>query len=625
MEGVCSRLRSFLLDKDGLERVKTIDELTSPCQHVDCVPVLYDAGICPSTSAVNIEGHCTLGRNLLTDMEVFRTYGEQEADSDTMFGVVASRCKTQGGRAYVRSLLETPLSCPDLLSQRQQSLKGLKWPPSKEAMSALADMQSTEQDFTWLYEKRSDEISDIMEMAYFRTWFTSWLNGNDKAITTHNLYTILASPSIGVLSPIVYFIVPYLVVRFQLGWSISFAQYARITFASAFTSMGTGTVDRLKYVSYLFSLLFYFQGLFNSFEIARSVYKISELLVTRVNSALTFVRSCEVLAGQVWVTDLGKHVFAEDLDAGAVAGANTFDHVQLQPFNLLSNFGSRLAALKTMNLSHYVPLAKMAYHVDAGYALVALVHDPERPYCWSKLTKQTDEVPVSVALTKMYHPCLANPVKNTLSLGGSKNPRNMLLTGPNAGGKSTLIKAVLCNVLLAQTVTVCAAEAAVLTPFAYISSQINVPDCKGKESLFEAEMHRSQEALQALSRFDGRPTLIAMDEIFNSTNPLEGVAGAYAIARRLGTAPNGISIISTHYLYLTRLPRECPSFRNYQMPVKHETSGAIEFPYKLRHGICRQYVAIELLGESGFDLEIIDDALKIKNRILNAHGLKAKT
>jgi DNA mismatch repair protein MutS len=193
--------------------------------------------------------------------------------------------------------------------------------------------------------------------------------------------------------------------------------------------------------------------------------------------------------------------------------------------------------------------------------------------------------------------------------------KSIIITGPNAGGKSTMIKSILIAVILAQTIGFANAGDIGMTPFYYISSQMNIPDCKGKESLFEAEMFRSKRHLDVLKSLEkSQKSVIFMDEIFNSTNPVEGIAGAFAIAKNMAKYENNLSIITTHYLYLTKLSKN--NFKNIKMNIKYTESGDIIYPYKLTKGVSKQFIAIEILQKHGFDENIVKDALEIKESLL---------
>jgi DNA mismatch repair ATPase MutS len=107
-----------------------------------------------------------------------------------------------------------------------------------------------------------------------------------------------------------------------------------------------------------------------------------------------------------------------------------------------------------------------------------------------------------------------------------------------------------------------------------------------------------------------------MDEIFNSTNPVEGIAGAYAIAKKMSEYPNCVLLFTTHYIYLTKLKRT-GNFTNYRMNiVRDPQTNEIQYPYILSRGISKQYIALDLLKKNGFDEDVIAEALLIKDKLI---------
>ena len=140
---------------------------------------------------------------------------------------------------------------------------------------------------------------------------------------------------------------------------------------------------------------------------------------------------------------------------------------------------------------------------------------------------------------------------------GNKYPCNSIITGPNAGGKSTIIKSIGISLLTSQTLGLAFADNLQFTPFHILNSYLNIPDCKGKESLFEAEMHRSLDHIKMCKNLpEEQRSFIIMDEIFSSTNPHEGISGAYAIAKKMASFDNSVCVITTHFTQLTNLESE---------------------------------------------------------------------
>jgi DNA mismatch repair ATPase MutS len=112
---------------------------------------------------------------------------------------------------------------------------------------------------------------------------------------------------------------------------------------------------------------------------------------------------------------------------------------------------------------------------------------------------------------------------------------------------------------------------------------------------------------------EGKLSLFIMDEIFNSTNPVEGIAGAYAIAKKMSEYSGCVLLFTTHYIYLTKL-HKLGRFTNYKMNIVRK-DGDITYPYKLSKGISKQYIALDLLGKNGFDQDIITEAVAIKDKL----------
>jgi DNA mismatch repair ATPase MutS len=145
---------------------------------------------------------------------------------------------------------------------------------------------------------------------------------------------------------------------------------------------------------------------------------------------------------------------------------------------------------------------------------------------------------------------------------------------------------------------------------------LNIPDVKGRESLFEAEMYRAKNHINLVQQLkENEYSFVIMDEIFNSTNYEEGVAGAYIIAKELGKIDNSITMITTHFGYLTKLEK-ASNYINYMFSVDKEDDKIIR-TYKINKGISKQYLALDLLQNNGFNTEMIHEAREIFQELVN--------
>ena len=85
------------------------------------------------------------------------------------------------------------------------------------------------------------------------------------------------------------------------------------------------------------------------------------------------------------------------------------------------------------------------------------------------------------------------PIKNTYNLD-----KNILITGPNAAGKTTIVKTTLFNIIISQQIGYGFYDKAYLHIYDFIHSYINIPDTSGRDSLFQAEARRCENILTVI-------------------------------------------------------------------------------------------------------------------------------
>ena len=126
------------------------------------------------------------------------------------------------------------------------------------------------------------------------------------------------------------------------------------------------------------------------------------------------------------------------------------------------------------------------------------------------------------------------PVKNNVSLR-----KNIIITGPNAAGKTTILKATLFNTILSQQIGCGFYSNAEIYPYHYIHCYLNIPDTSGRDSLFQAEARRCKDILDVIvSSNKNERHFCIFDELFSGTNPYEAVGSAYSYLKFLSTSQN---------------------------------------------------------------------------------------
>ncbi len=194
----------------------------------------------------------------------------------------------------------------------------------------------------------------------------------------------------------------------------------------------------------------------------------------------------------------------------------------------------------------------------------------------------------------IYHPLLINPVINSASLCYN------LVSGSNASGKSTFIKAAAVNGILAQTIHTCTARRFV-TPLALVISSMAVrDDITEGESYFIKEIKSLRRIIRKLPKVY---CACYIDEILKGTNTIERIAASAAVLKFI-RGIKCICVVATHDIELTRM---LTSFKNYHFN-EQITDNGIVFDYKIKHGPSKTKNAIRLLEHMEFDSSIVGRA-----------------
>jgi hypothetical protein len=192
-------------------------------------------------------------------------------------------------------------------------------------------------------------------------------------------------------------------------------------------------------------------------------------------------------------------------------------------------------------------------------------------------------------ICELYDPSVPadQRVVNSIRLKGNQKGHS-LLTGPNKGGKSTLLRSLALNCWLAQTFGVAFAKSYRGSAFEWIQTSLRLQDIPGQASRFERECQGAQECLARCGR-----GLLLIDELFHSTNPPDGEKASTRFLQKLWLRPHILSIISTHMFSLCEnVPANIATFC---CQASESEDGSISYTYKIDDGICRLSSVEELL------------------------------
>lgn len=236
--------------------------------------------------------------------------------------------------------------------------------------------------------------------------------------------------------------------------------------------------------------------------------------------------------------------------------------------------------------------------------------------CKTKIEKQV--YPTLISATTVA-------ISNDMSL-----ENNMIITGPNASGKTTQLKTTAINVIFTQQFGVGFYEKCEMTPYTHIHSYLNIPDTSGRDSLFQAEARRCKDILDIIDGSQESNNLLhglsdashdkshyscnkskhfcIFDELFSGTNAEEATSASYGFLKYLQKRENVDFILTTHFVKLCKkVKKNATGLRiaNYKMDATL-ADDKIHFTYKMVKGISKIKAARLILIQMGFPEEIIN-------------------
>ena len=209
-----------------------------------------------------------------------------------------------------------------------------------------------------------------------------------------------------------------------------------------------------------------------------------------------------------------------------------------------------------------------------------------------------------------YYACLKdnNPVKNTIKFN-----KNQIITGPNASGKTTILKSTLINIIITQQFGCGFYDSAKLAPFKHLHCYLNIPDTSGRDSLFQAEARRCKEILDIISDNKKDTHFCAFDELYSGTNPEEAETSATAFMLYLQKYKTVSTMLTTHFVKVCKKLDKIKGIENSKM-VTQKVNNKLIYTYKFDTGISEVKGGINVLTDMNYPKEIIENTIKENNQ-----------
>ncbi len=287
-------------------------------------------------------------------------------------------------------------------------------------------------------------------------------------------------------------------------------------------------------------------------------------------------------------------------------------------YSFFSNSGRILAAFNLIQdvKNEFVGLMQAVGEIDACLSIaklyMSLQENSNATYCFVDYVEQ--DTPY-LHLENFWNPIIdpSLVVTNSIELGGTQSPRNIVVTGSNTGGKSTILKAVVANIMLSR-LGIAPARVAVMTPFTYLATSMNIgDDTAGGVSLFKAEVLRAKSILSNVKSLQlNQFAFLAIDELFVGTASEKGEEAACRFAEALNALPNTMFTFATHFKKATTLEqRTNGTCKNYMVEAFKNDNGEIVRPFKLEAGISTSNIANDILQENISSIDFLESSVDV--------------
>lgn len=505
----------------------------------------------------------------------------------------------RGSFAIAWQIFTTPTSDVATIRARQAAISSLPL----DTRHTLLQLHENERDVLWLFSLPKLADTSSMQILFPQIPFLRVINYSSALLTFYHMYRGLMVPAMNVVSPLTTVFGPYIYIRRNTGFAISLTSYLRIIYGlarNAAALSGDVQKDAVRIGSLGLYIGLYIMGVLQSFEFAAAVRHIRKGAMARLNSIRCFVATSEELQERV----------SEDTWASFGAPARYEGSLSKR----IPHGMKGLWALMTDDTLR-TDLQNLTIRM---YLLDALSIVRCKGICFTRILSDSN---THASFVGMSHPSLllANGGRRHVVRNPACLKKSLIVTGPNAAGKTTYVRSLCANILLSQSFGVSSAKSAILAPYHTLGTFMRISDTLGRESLFEAEVKRCADIIRQAENCvsTGERAVFFLDEPMHSTPPVEGSAVSMATIEHLGELPGIRTVTTTHYFAITNLARSKPSlFQNISMEAVATSNSSFHFPYRIRNGPSFQCIALELM-EKHTDLptSFLESATKWKNKL----------
>ena len=543
-----------------------------------------------------------LKEHLITDLELVKTLNPEE---NSMYSHLFNP-KTDLGNMYIDKFKNYYTSNNKFLKDTQKFITNIE---SLDYDKTLLNKMYK----SWSKIKQNEDFLDYYQYIDFSK--LRFLNKISPFLFFLSIYNI-SSPVINIITPFAIMIIPFILIKL-LRLPITLENYITILkreiskhpIGKIFTSFGKVSISQKVYM--IVGACLYVYNLYQNILSCRRFYRNLSFIASEFNTIKNYLEYTSKNIDKL--TKYTKNLktyekFTSDLEVTKEHLEKMRKDIEIVPTCKL-NYKSFFKIGETMK--HFYILydssnleGMMNYTLGLNSYIELLVGLKENlnNKLLSKTTFLKDKKTV-IDIKNIYNPSIKNPIKNDIDFS-----KNKIITGPNAAGKTTILKSTILNIIFSQQIGFGYFENAKLTPIDNIHCYINIPDSCSRDSLFQSEAKRCKEILDQIIKYPDEKHFCVFDELFSGTNPYEAICTAKSYLEYISKNKNVKFLLTTHFIRLCELCDK-KNIENNNMHIKIENDKLV-YTYKIKSGISKIKGGIHVLEDLGYNKEILENAKK---------------
>jgi DNA mismatch repair ATPase MutS len=506
---------------------------------------------------------------------------------------------------------------------------------SQKLLSSYTKLDELQNDYTdilevW-YEIKND--NGFKQKYYYLDWsFCEFLNKSDQFLQFMSLYS-LASPVLSFLIPVFILIVPFFIVKMK-GLDVTLSEYIEVLKVLAanhalgriFTHFNKVPTDQKIYiaVSAIFYLISIYQNVVTCYKFNQNMKNIHKYLncvkeysnktIFKMNYFLQFSSDLKTYSEFNESIKINRDILSEYVDKISKITDYGFSLKKVREigyilkcfYELYDDESYNSAFLFSFGFNGYIDnIENLIQKIDKKLINLATFEKINAKARNKEKVKKS-----KTTFKKSYYAALINnnPVKNDIKL-----EKNIVITGPNASGKTTILKSTLINVIFSQQFGCGFYDSAKLVPYKHIHSYLNIPDTSGRDSLFQAEARRCKEIIDIIQENPNETHLCSFDELYSGTNPDEAVISSLAFMEYLVKFKNVGCLLTTHFIKVCKKLQKNKNIVNYHMEtIKGNNAFDFKYTYSMKLGISEVRGGIKVLTDMNYPKEILANTQKMQ-------------